>query len=114
MIIVTRNNPYTYKFLQLGSAHVINTSETSLLLALMELANGYVATAAIDSIGGSPGTTLGFCVRINGVLITIGLLSGVSINWSDNSSKTKVHIKLFHLRHWNQRASVHTWHETFD
>jgi NADPH:quinone reductase-like Zn-dependent oxidoreductase len=24
-----------------------------------------------------------------------------------------VRVKLFHLRHWNQQASVQTWHQTF-
>ena len=114
LIAVTRNNAYTEELLQLGADHVINTSETSLHLIVMELTNGYGATAAIDSIGGFEGTELAFCVKSNGVLVTIGLLSGEPIDWAAISNKSKVHIKLFHLRHWNQRVSVQTWHETFN
>ncbi|HJF31092.1 MAG TPA: zinc-dependent alcohol dehydrogenase family protein [Sporosarcina psychrophila] len=113
LIAVTRTNIYTEELLQLGAAHVVNTSETSLLLTVWELTNGYGATAAIDSIGGAAGTALAFCVRTNGILITIGLISGEPINWADISNKAKVHVKLFHLRHWNQRVSVETWQKTF-
>ncbi len=114
LIAVTRNNSYTEELLQLGATHVINTSETSLHHGVMALTNGYGATAAIDSIGGSAGTALAFCVRANGIVVTIGLLSGKPINWADVVNQAKVHVKLFHLRHWNQRVSVHTWHETFN
>ncbi|WP_342515266.1 zinc-dependent alcohol dehydrogenase family protein [Sporosarcina sp. FSL K6-1522] len=113
LIAVTRNHTYTEQLLQLGATHVINTSETPLHQAIMKLTNGYGATAAIDSIGGSAGTALAFCVRTNGILITIGLLSGEAINWADISNQANVHVKLFHLRHWNQRVSVETWQKTF-
>lgn len=113
LIAVTRNDSYTEELLKLGAAHVINSSKTPLLQAIMDLTNGYGATAAIDSIGGSAGTALAFCVRVNGIIVTIGLLSGEPINWADIMNKAKVHVKLFHLRYWNQRVSVGTWQNTF-
>ena len=113
LIAVTRNHTYTEQLLQLGATHVINTSETSLQQTVMALTNGYGATAAIDSIGGSAGTSLAFCVRANGTIITIGLLSGEPINWTNIVAQAKVHVKLFHLRHWNGRVSVATWQQTF-
>ncbi|MEK5038497.1 zinc-dependent alcohol dehydrogenase family protein [Sporosarcina sp. FSL K6-3457] len=113
LIAVTRNNTYTEQLLQLGATHVINTSGTPLQQAIMDLTNGYGATAAIDSIGGSAGTALAFCVRANGIIVTIGLLSGEPINWADIMNHAKVHVKLFHLRYWNQCVSVETWQNTF-
>lgn len=113
LIAVTRNHKYTEQLLQLGATHVINTSETPLHQAVMDVTNGYGATAAIDSIGGSAGTSLAFCVRTNGAILTIGLLSGVPINWANVVDQAKVHVKLFHLRHWNQRVSIETWQNTF-
>ncbi|WP_027409391.1 zinc-dependent alcohol dehydrogenase family protein [Anoxybacteroides tepidamans] len=113
LIAVTRNDHHTKELLDLGASDVINTSNTSLYRTVMELTNGLGATAAIDSIGGADGTELAFCVRPEGVLLTIGLLSGTPINWMEVSEKAKVHIKLFHLRHWNQQASVQAWQETF-
>lgn len=113
LIAVTRNNTYTEELLQLGASHVINTSDTSLHHTVMELTNGLGANAAIDSVGGSAGSELAFCVRPTGILLTIGLLSGIPVNWADISRRAKVNIKLFHLRHWNQQVSVQTWQETF-
>ncbi|MGE8204523.1 zinc-dependent alcohol dehydrogenase family protein [Heyndrickxia sp. NPDC080065] len=112
-IAVTRNNHYTDELLQLGAAHVIDTSNTSLQEMVMELTDGRGASAAIDSIGGTEGTKLAFCVRPNGNFLTIGLLSGIPIQWKKVSESTKLNIKLFHLRHWNAKVSVQTWQETF-
>lgn len=36
------------------------------------------------------------------------------MNWAEISRRTKVDVKMFHLRHWNQQASVRTWQETFN
>ncbi|WP_334313206.1 zinc-binding dehydrogenase [Terrihalobacillus insolitus] len=113
MIAVTRNNKYTSELLQLGASYVVNTSEISLHNAVMEITNGCGVTRAIDSIGGVDGTELAFCVRPNGNFLTIGLLSGMPVNWKVVTLKAKVNVKLFHLRHWNQKISVHTWQETF-
>ena len=114
LIAVTRNNTYTEELLKLGAAYVIDTSESSLHDTVMEWTNGRGANAAIDSVGGTDGSELAFCVRPNGILLTIGLLSGKSVNWAEISQRTEVNVKMFHLRHWNQQASVRTWQETFN
>ncbi|MBM7583528.1 NADPH:quinone reductase-like Zn-dependent oxidoreductase [Bacillus pakistanensis] len=114
LIAVTRNHFYTEELLQLGASQVIDTSVTSLHSTVRELTNGRGASAAIDSIGGPAGSELASCVHPNGTLLTIGLLSGVPINWADISKRTKVNIKMFHLRHWNQQVPVKAWHETFN
>lgn len=112
-IAITRNYHYTEELLQLGAAHVINTSDTPLQKMVMELTNGRGASAAIDSIGGLEGTELAFCVRESGNFLTIGLLSGIPVQWKKVSLHTKVNVKLFHLRHWNAQVSIQTWQETF-
>ncbi|WHY55838.1 zinc-dependent alcohol dehydrogenase family protein [Peribacillus simplex] len=114
LIAVTRNNKYTEELLKLGASYVIDTSRSSLHDAVMDWTNGRGAKAAIDSVGGIDGSELAFCVRPNGILLTIGLLSGQSVNWAEISQRTKVDVKMFHLRHWNQQASIQTWHETFN
>ncbi|MED4354609.1 zinc-dependent alcohol dehydrogenase family protein [Schinkia azotoformans] len=113
LIAVTRNNNYTKDLLQLGASYVINTSETALHDTVMELTYGLGATSAIDSIGGIDGTELAFCVRPNGLFLTLGLLSGTPVDWQRISLQAKVNTKLFHLRYWNQQVSVQTWQETF-
>lgn len=114
LIAVTRNNRYTEDLLRLGASYVINTAEDSLHETVMELTNGLGADAAIDSVGGSSGTNLAFCVRPNGTFITIGLFSGRQVNWAEITNKARVNAKLFHLRYWNQRVTSAAWLETFN
>ncbi len=114
LIAVTRSNNYTEKLLEFGASNVINTAENQLQSTVMELTNGVGATAAIDSVGGSSGNELAFCVRPNGRFLTIGLLSGIQVNWEDIVKKAKVHATLFHLRHWNKNVSTDKWQETFN
>lgn len=114
LIAVTRSNQYTKDLLRLGASYVINTSENPLHETIMDLTNGLGADAAIDSIGGSSGTDLAFCVRPNGAFLTIGLLSGVQVDWEKIVTKARVNAKIFHLRHWNKRVSVDTWQKTFN
>ncbi|MFJ7755760.1 zinc-dependent alcohol dehydrogenase family protein [Peribacillus muralis] len=114
LIAVTRNDRYTDELLKLGADHVIDTSSTSMIEAVMEMTKGCGAKAAIDSVGGIAGSELASCVQPNGILLTIGLLSGQSVNWAKISQLTKVQVNMFHLRHWNKQASVRTWQETFN
>ena len=115
LIAVTRNDKYTEELLELGASYVMSTSRSSLHDTVMEMTNGRGAKAAIDSVGGIDGSELAFCVRLMAsFLLTIGLLSGRSVKWAEISRRTKVDVKMFHLRHWNQQASVRTWHETFN
>ena len=80
----------------------------------MELTNGIGADAAIDSVGGSSGNELAFCVQPNGNFLTIGLLSGIQVNWAEIVNKAKVNANMFHLRNWNKNVSADKWQETFN
>ncbi|MEY2196893.1 zinc-dependent alcohol dehydrogenase family protein [Neobacillus sp. BF23-41] len=113
LIAVTRNNKYTEDLLHLGASYVIDTSKDSLYETVMELTNGMGADAAIDSVGGSSGNDLAFCVHPNGNFLTIGLLSGIQVNWADIVNKAKVNANIFHLRNWNKNVLVNKWQETF-
>jgi len=113
LIAVTRNNKYTEDLLYLGASYVIDTSKVPLYETVMELTNGVGADAAIDSIGGSSGNDLAFCVHPNGDFLTIGLLSGVQVNWADIIDTAKVNANMFHLRNWNKNVSAIKWQETF-
>ncbi|MDR4887531.1 zinc-dependent alcohol dehydrogenase family protein [Fredinandcohnia sp. QZ13] len=113
LIAVTRNNKYTEDLLHLGASYVIDTSKSPLHKTVMELTNGKGADAAIDSVGGSSGNDLAFSVRPNGNFITIGLLSGIQVNWAAIVNKAKVNANIFHLRNWNNNVSVEKWQETF-
>ncbi len=106
LITVTRNSKYTDDLLHLGASYVIDTSKAFLYGTVMELTNGMGADAAVDSVGGSSGNDLAFCVRPNGNFLTIGLLSGIQVNWANIVNKAKVNANIFHLRHWNKRVST--------
>lgn len=114
LIAVTRNHSYTQELLSTGCLPCypyIRNATASNSDGIDEWSG---ADAAIDSVGGLPGTELVYCVRPHGSLLTIGLLSGTSVNWAEITNKAQVHIKMLHLRHWNQRVSVQAWHETFN
>lgn len=113
LIAVTRSNHYTEELIRLGASYVINTADHHLHNTVMELTNGKGANAAIDSVGGSSGNNLAFCVRPNGNFITIGLLSGVQVNWADIVNKAKVNANIFHLRNWNRNVSTNKWQAAF-
>lgn len=113
LIAVTRNNTYTDDLLHLGASYVIDTSAFPLYESVMELTNGKGADAAIDSVGGSSGNDLAFCVHPNGKFLTIGLLSGIQVSWADIVNKAKVNANMFHLRNWNKDVSADKWQETF-
>lgn len=113
LIAVTRNNKYTEDLLALGASYVINTTKVSLSETVAELTNGLGADVAIDSVGGSDGDELAFCIRPNGHFISIGLLSGRQVNWADIVKKAKVNANIFHLRSWNKNTSIIKWQNTF-
>ena len=96
------------------ASYVIDTSKFPLHETVMELTNGKGADAAIDSVGGSSGNELAFCVHPNGNFLTIGLLSGVQVNWAGIVNKAKVNANMFHLRNWNKNVSTDKWQETFN
>lgn len=114
LIAVTRNNKHTVELLKLGASYVIDTTTVPLYETVVELTNGIGADAAIDSVGGPSGNDLAFCVHPNGDFLTIGLLSGIQVNWSDIVNKAKVNANMFHLRNWNKNVSAEKWHKTFN
>lgn len=113
LIAVTRNNKYTEELIHLGATNVIDTSIRRLSETVMELTSGKGADAAIDSVGGSGGNELASSVRPNGHFLTIGLLSGVQVNWADIANRAKVNANMFHLRNWNKEVTAIKWQETF-
>jgi len=113
LVALTRNDHYTKDLLQLGAAHVINTAEMPVYSSVMDITHGKGAKAAIDSIGGQDGSELASMVQPGGRVVTIGLLSGQPVNWAEVTRNTGVQVKLFHLRHWNEQASVQKWQDTF-
>ncbi len=113
LMALTRNDKYTSELLELGASYVINTAKDSAYETVMTLTNGIGANAAIDCIGGSVGNDLAFCVQPGGSFISLGLLSGEQVNWAEITKKAKVNAKLFHLRQWNNKASIEAWQETF-
>lgn len=113
LIAATRNNKHTDDLLQLGASYVIDTSITPLYEMVMEITNGQGADAAIDSIGGTAGNELAFCVKSGGEFLAIGLLSGVQVNWQSIVKEANVRANMFHLRHWNKQVSVERWQDTF-
>jgi len=114
LIAITRNNKHTRDLFQLGASDVIDTSKDSLYDTVMGLTNGLGANAAIDSVGGSSGTDLAFCLHSNGNFLTIGLLSGIQVNWKEIRNKAKVNANIFHLRNWNKAVPVDKWQATFN
>jgi NADPH:quinone reductase-like Zn-dependent oxidoreductase len=114
LIAITRNDKYSNDLLQFGASYVINTSLYPLRETVMDLTGGDGVDAAIDSIGGAAGNNLAFCVRPEGTFLTLGLLSGIQVDWARITNETKVNAKLFHLRHWNNRISANAWQETFN
>lgn len=113
LIAVTRHSNDTEWLLQNGAAHVIDTSAEQLYASVMDATNGRGVDAAVDSIGGSASEALAFCVRPRGRFLSIGLLSGVAVDWGRIMTEANVHASLFHLRHWNKRASAERWQARF-
>ncbi|RAT94214.1 zinc-dependent alcohol dehydrogenase family protein [Brevibacillus sp. Leaf182] len=114
VIAIVRNARYTEELMQLGAWHVLDSSCVSIYDAIMSVTNGRGAHASIDSIGGPDGLELAKSTRAGGTFLSLGLLSGVQVDWSMISKELGVLPQLFLLRHWNQRVSVSTWHETFE
>jgi NADPH:quinone reductase-like Zn-dependent oxidoreductase len=113
LIAVTRNDAHTCELLNLGASHVVNTAKMKLSETVMELTQGRGATAAIDSVGGSYGEELAYCTRPGDIVLSIGLLSGIPVDWVEVSKRTGVSARMFWLRHWIQSASIRTWQEAF-
>ncbi|UVI32866.1 zinc-dependent alcohol dehydrogenase family protein [Paenibacillus spongiae] len=113
LIALTRSDVHTKDLLSLGAFSVVNTSDTKVYQAIMELTGGRGASAAVDCIGGDEGVALLRSVRPGGMLVSIGLLSGKPVNLARQALGTGVNIKLFHLRNWLQTVSAEEWQGAF-
>lgn len=115
LIAVVRNDIHTEELKSLGAWAVIHTSRESLVDRVMELTDGKGATAGIDSIGGQDGNELIECIRVNGTVLSIGLFSGIQIDWAKVYHKqSNITVKPYWLRQWIEGASDMQWQKAFD
>lgn len=111
LIAVVRSDLHTKRLYELGASYVVNSSQVPLRETIANITDGRGADAVVDAIGGREGDRLATCLRPNGTFISIGLLSGQQVNWSEITNVAKAAI--FHLRHWNEKVSNTHWHATF-
>jgi NADPH:quinone reductase-like Zn-dependent oxidoreductase len=113
LIAVVRSSAYTEDLLQLGAWHVINCSQSDVYKTVMDLTMGQGVHAAIDSIGGNEGYELALAVRRGGFFLSIGLLSGLQVDWKRIAIELDIQSKIFHLRQRIQWISVDDWQNSF-
>ncbi|WP_253957168.1 zinc-dependent alcohol dehydrogenase family protein [Paenibacillus oleatilyticus] len=114
MIALTRSDRHTSELLRLGAAYVFNGAEDSVRERILEATAGQGATAAIDSIGGPEGEKLVRCVKTDGTILSIGLLSGIPALWHEAARGTQVRVKPFYLRQWVRNSSQEEWAAVFE
>lgn len=114
-IAITSSIDLKEELLALGAAHVLDASfdKRDLQTTVMELTSGRGADSAIDCIGGMSGNRLAACLKKGGTFLSIGLLSGKSVDWTYIHNDLHLQAKLFHLRHWNHTCTAYQWHATF-
>lgn len=113
LIALTRDDRHTAELYRLGAGSVINTTRELLQERIAELTEGCSAEAAVDCIGGTDGEQLVSCLKPNGTVISVGLLSGITPLWHEVTRGTQVHVKLFWLKHWVERCSQQRWEQVF-
>lgn len=113
LIALTRDDRHTAELYRLGAVSVINTTKELLQARIAELTEGYGADAGVDCIGGPDGEQLVSCLKPNGTVISVGLLSGITPLWHEATRGTQVHVKLFWLKHWVERCSQERWEQVF-
>lgn len=114
MIALTRSDRHTADLLRLGADVIVNTTKEQLQERIMTITEGRGADAAVDCIGGTDGEQLVSCLGQSGMLISIGLLSGITPLWHELTRGTQVQVKLFWLKHWVERCSQEEWTQVFD
>lgn len=72
------------------------------------VSNQMLGRRVLDCIGGTDGEQLVSCLKPNGTVISVGLLSGITPLWHEATRGTQVHVKLFWLKHWVER-----WEQVF-
>ncbi|MBB6735950.1 zinc-dependent alcohol dehydrogenase family protein [Cohnella zeiphila] len=113
LLALARGEEHREELLRLGAERVEQDSDPSWPRAVAEMTNGRGAAAAVDCIGGPGALQLAACVRPGGALLSLGLLSGLPIDTARIVRDTGAVPKLFHLRHWNERATSEVWHAAF-
>ncbi|WP_366293347.1 zinc-dependent alcohol dehydrogenase family protein [Paenibacillus sp. AN1007] len=114
MIALTRSDRHTADLLRLGADVIVNTTKEQLQERIMTITEGRGADAAVDCIGGTDGEQLVSCLGQSGMLISIGLLSGITPLWHELTRGTQVQVKLFWLKHWVERCSQEEWTQVFN
>ncbi|WP_378127863.1 zinc-dependent alcohol dehydrogenase family protein [Cohnella boryungensis] len=115
LIAVTGDADNAQELLRLGASHVLHSDDIPTMRNyVMELTKGEGAAAAVDSIGGPPGNGLASCLKRQGILLSLGLLSGISLDWGALKQSFDIRLQLFHLRHWNQDVTEPQWHAAFN
>lgn len=114
VIALTRSDRHTADLLRLGADVIVNTTKEQLQERIMTITEGRGADAAVDCIGGTDGEQLVSCLGQSGMLISIGLLSGITPLWHELTRGTQVQVKLFWLKHWVERCSQEEWTQVFN
>ncbi|WP_157261696.1 zinc-binding dehydrogenase, partial [Paenibacillus sp. A3] len=110
----TRGARHTTELRRLGAAYVFNAAEVSVRDRILEVTAGQGATAAIDRIGGPEGEKLARCVKTDGTILSIGLLSGIPAVWHEAVRGTQIRVRPFYLRQWVRNSSPEEWEEAFE
>ena len=113
IIAAVRNDLHTEALLLKGAEYVINTSATSLHEAVMDITKGRGAGFGIDSLGGTAAEELASCISFGGIVVSVGLLSGIPVDWVRLARTTGIRPAMYWLRHWVEKAEVQEWHEPF-
>jgi len=101
IIGVVRSDFYTQRLLKAGVKYVINSAKEPLHESILSYTKGKGVDAALDAVGGEPGSELSKCVTKGGVMLHYGLLSGKPLpNEVFDFQKTGVTVKPFWLREW--------------
>lgn len=115
LIAVCRTRQHTVLLKDLGAWAVISCADDGELpQAVKDLTQGLGASIGIDSIGGGDGHALIRCVRPEGTVLNIGLLSGIPINWiALGDQHPRVTVRPFWLRRWRETAPAAEWCKSF-
>lgn len=113
VILVIRNEMHRNELYELGAWKVFNSSTANIHEAVMDATGGKGVDVSIDSVGGESGEWLAKCLKNNGRYLSLGLLSGIQVNWEKIYKDFGIRPDLFSLRRWNQHASTSKWHQKF-
>lgn len=113
ILLVIRNEIHRNELYELGAWKVFNSSTANINEAVMDVTGGKGVDVSIDSVGGESGELLAKCLKQNGRYLSLGLLSGIQVDWEKINKEFGIPPDLFSLRRWNQLASTSRWHQKF-